>query len=328
VLAEQGYVVGVDISSGGERAVLADLHGKVHARDAQLGLDGTLKAPDDVVNRVTVMVRGLLDRSGVKPREVLRTGVGFAGPVDARQGTVRLAHDSPGWESFPLASRLESALDVPTLLDNDARLAALGEMWFGAGSGDPECNLVYVHWSIGVGGGIIAGGKLLRGSTTTAGEIGHMMVYTAGEDALPCRCGGKGHLEAYVRAPALVERIVGAGLKPAAARGEEAPASSTWTVPTIFEQAEHDPQVAQFVEEVVDRIAFTVANLITSINPALVVIGGRVAREGSRCIPRIAELARAYAMPLSAQAVEIVPAALGEESGVMGAVALGLDSLR
>jgi glucokinase len=75
-------------------------------------------------------------------------------------------------------------------------------------------------------------------------------------------------------------------------------------------------------------MALTIGNLITAFNPGRVVIGGQVAREAAGCIPQIADVARAYAMPLSARGVEVVPALLGEDSGVMGAVALGLDSLR
>jgi glucokinase len=306
----------VDISGGGERVVLCDLRGNVVSREDHLRPDDGPQQPDEVIDRAGAMMRGLLEGSGVKSREVLRIGVGFGGPVDARRGVVRLSHNSPGWEEFPLAGQIERLFDVPTLLDNDARLAALGEVWFGTGAGDSECHLVYVHWSIGVGGGIVASGKLVRGASTVAGEIGHTTVRT-GPEALPCRCGGSGHLEAYIRSAALEERarqLIGTG--------------EAVSVREIFDGAGGDPRMSGLVEEAVEMMASTVANLVTALNPNVVVIGGRVAREAASYIPRIEERARAYAMPLSAEVVEITPALLGEDSSVMGAVALGLDSLR
>lgn len=317
VLAQKGYVFGVDISVEGERVVLADLRGNIVGRSHASSDTDTSNSPGDVVSRVSNMMRALLKKHGVKPREVLRAAVGFGGPVDALRGQVRRHHDAPGWEGFPLAQEIETALDVPTFLENDARLAALGEVWFGAGRGTSECDMVYVHWSTGVGGGIVTDGKLLRGSSTIAGEVGHTVVRT-GDDALPCRCGGKGHLEAYVRGAALLSRA-------RAALGE---ASAPGDVGSLFAQASDSPALQGLLDESVALMGVTVANLITQINPNLVVIGGNVARHADELIPRIAYLAMQSAMPVSTNGVQIVPADLGDESTLMGAVALALDSLR
>jgi glucokinase len=321
VLAERGNILGVDISGSGERVALADVRGNIIGRDAYARPDNGEQRPPEVLERVTGMMRRLLEANDIKPREVLRAGVGFGGPVDAARGLVRLSHDYQGWEDYPLAAKIESAFDVPTLLDNDARLGALGEVWFGAGQGDPNSHLVYVHWSRGVGGGIVAGGRLVRGDSTIGGEIGHTTVRT-GEAALPCRCGGRGHLEVYVRGPAIIERARAMLETSGSSLGE-------LTVASIFAGADKGKdKLEELVGETVDLMALTIGNLITVFNPARVVIGGQVARDAGPCIPRIADAARAYAMPLSARNVEIVPATLGEDSGVMGAIALGLDSLR
>lgn len=321
VLAEQGYVVGANISGAGERVVLVDLNGNVVARNSFLRPAEGVQQPSEVTNRVAGMIRGMLDSGGIKDREILRIGVGFGGPVDARSGVVRESYSAPGWTGFKLGSALEKAFDVPILVDNDARLAALGEVWFGAGQGASTCNLVYLHWSTGVGGGLVTDGKLMRGCESLAGEIGHTAVRW-GPDALPCRCGGRGHLESYVRSAALVERARDAYQ----AAGRQAP--ENLTVQEIFGRAQTDPVLGAVVSEAIDMIAFTLGNLITAINPDLVVLGGRVARDCSQCIPAIAKLAPEYTMPLSAKSVQIVPAALGEDSGVLGAVALALESLQ
>ncbi len=324
VLAQKGYVLGADISGDGERVVLADLRGSVvgrseqahgRAADADGGIAGI--SPAEVVDRVSGMMRALLKEHRIKPREVLRAAVGFGGPVDALLGQVRMHHDAPGWEGFALAESVETVLDVPTYLENDARLAALGEVWFGAGRGTSDCDMVYVHWSTGVGGGIVIDGKLLRGASTIAGEIGHTVVHT-GDDALPCRCGGKGHLEAYVRGTALLARA-------RALLGEpDAPDD----IASLFAQAEFHLPIHGLLDEAVSLLGVTVANLITQINPNLVVIGGSVARHAGDLIPRISDFALRSAMPLSSLDVHIMPARLGDESTLMGAVALALDSLR
>ena len=317
VLAQSGYVFGIDISAAGETVVLADLRGNLVSRISEEALDN--QTSDQVVQRVLRMMSRLLKEKGVKSREVLRAAVGFGGPVDALHGKVLMHHDVPGWEGVPLASLIENGLDVPTFLDNDARLAALGEVWFGAGRDTSECDLVYVHWSTGVGGGIVADGRLLRGASTIAGEFGHTLVRT-GDNALPCRCGGRGHLEAYVRGPALL------------ARSQEAvplrSGSDSRDIQALFAAASDNPALSLLLDEAVEMLGVTIANLITQLNPTMVVIGGMVARHADALIPRIADLALASAMPVSARNVRIVPAALGDDAAVMGAVALALNSLR
>ncbi len=315
VLAQQGYVFGVDISAESQRVALADVHGSV-VGSASNGAGALALEPTTVVEHVTRMMRDLLEQGGIKQREVLRVGVGFGGPVDAAKGLVRRSHDATIWKDYPLAAEIEGRFDIPTFLENDARLAALGEVWFGAGRDTAECDLVYIHWSTGVGGGIVTSGRLLSGATTIAGEIGHTAVRT-GEGALPCRCGSKGHLEAYVRGPALVERsrALGAGREPR-------------SVADVFTLANTDPEVRGLVDEATHLMGVTAGNLITAINPNLLVIGGRVAREAAHLIPRIAEIAREYAMPVSMQGVEVVPTTLGDEATLMGALALALDKLR
>jgi glucokinase len=315
VLAQQGYVFGVDISAESQRVALADVHGSV-VGSASNGAGALTLDPSAVVEHVSGMMRDLLEKGGIKQREVLRAAVGFGGPVDAAKGIVRRSHDAEAWNDYPLAAEIEQGLDVPTFLENDARLAALGEVWFGAGRDTAECDLVYIHWSTGVGGGIVTSGRLLNGATTIAGEIGHTAVRT-GDAAVPCRCGGKGHLEAYVRGPALIERTRALG-------GGRDPRS----VADVFALATSDGEVRALLDEAAHLMGVTAANLITSINPNMLVIGGRVAREAARLIPSIAETAREYAMPVSIEGVEVVPTTLGDEATLMGAVALALEKLR
>jgi len=135
---------------------------------------------------------------------------------------------------------------------------------------------------------------------------------------LPCRCGAKGHLEAYIRGTALLSRardLVGAA---------EAPAD----IDALFGMAGSNRAIQGLLDESVSLMGVTVANLITQVNPNVVVIGGIVARHADALIPRIADIALQSAMPVSTTGVTIVAAQLGDEATLMGAVALALDSLR
>jgi glucokinase len=127
-------------------------------------------------------------------------GVSFGGPVDATTGTVRLSHHVPGWENIPLKDLLEKEFGVPTSVDNDANVAALGECRFGAGQGYDS--LFYVTISTGVGGGWILNGKPWRGAAGMAGEIGHMIVDPSGPI---CLCGKRGCVERLASGPYMAQ---------------------------------------------------------------------------------------------------------------------------
>jgi glucokinase len=147
------------------------------------------------------MARTFLEDAGVARDQLVRVGIGFGGPVDVENGATIVSHRMSGWERYPLRQVFEEAFDVTALVDNDARAIALGEALYGAGRGMRD--LFYIHLSGGVGGGQVIDGQPYRGATTTAGEIGHTLVLEGGP---LCSCGGRGHLEALVSAPALIAR--------------------------------------------------------------------------------------------------------------------------
>lgn len=129
-------------------------------------------------------------------------GVSFGGPVDANTGTVRLSHHVSGWENLPLKDLLEKEFAVPTSVDNDANVAALGEYRFGAGNGYDS--LFYITVSTGVGGGWILNGQPWRGAGGMAGEIGHMVVDPAGP---VCLCGKRGCVERFASGPYMAQDV-------------------------------------------------------------------------------------------------------------------------
>jgi glucokinase len=300
-----GSLVGVDVGSYGLRAIVADLHGtQVHRADRPLP-EGDAEA---ITTASLDLVRELLERNTIQPRQIVRIGIGFGGPVDADAGVTRVHYRRPGWENFPLVERFESAFDAPALLDNDANVIALGESCCGVG-GDAR-DLFYLHLSTGVGGGMVIDGRLYHGATTTAAEIGHTIVR---RDGPPCSCGGTGHLESYVAVGALLRRLGELGVE-------------TNDLVQVFGS---DGAAKQTVEEATDLLGITLANVITMLDPQMIVVGGIVARTGGeQWLKQLSQSIQRSLPPTLAREIPVVPATFGADSVAVGGLALALASLR
>jgi len=221
-----------------------------------------------------------------------RCGIGFGGPVNFAEQRITLSTHVPGWANFDLPHDLEKLLGVLPVIDNDANVGALGEALFGAGRGSRP--LFYVTLSTGIGGGIIASGnEVYRGADSYAGEIGHLTVRPGGPE---CLCGSRGCLE---------RMCCGLWLE----RDHNRPASELM----------RDPG---FVERYVVDLAMGLKAAIMLLNPARIVIGGGISKAGDTLfIPLRAELSRQIT-DWSRARVDVVPAALGDDSVLYGAMAL------
>ena len=176
------HVVGVDLGGTYIRAALADERGALAARRKV-----ETRAREGVSAVVDRIVRVVEEVGAGAQETVAAVGVGSPGPLNAKTGVVSSPPNLPGWRDGRLARILESRLGVPVRLGNDANVAALGEFAFGAGRG--ARHVIYVTVSTGVGGGIIADGRLLEGQRGAAGEVGHVIVEPGGP---PCGCGNRG----------------------------------------------------------------------------------------------------------------------------------------
>ncbi len=304
LLGGQGSVVGVDVGSYGLRAIVADLNGtKAHSAIKTL--------PEGDAETITAaalaLVGDLLATSGTHARQLVRIGIGFGGPVDADAGVTRVHYRRPGWERFPLAERFEAAFDAPALLDNDANVIALGEACCGAGQ--EAQNVFYLHLSTGVGGGMVIDGRLYHGATTTAGEIGHAIVR---RDGPTCSCGAKGHLESYVSLRALLRRLGELGV-------------ATDDLAVVFGNG---AAAKQTLAEATELLGMTLANVVTLLDPQMIVVGGIVARTGGEAW--IKQLSQALHAALPPTLVHDIPVALStfnHDSVAIGGLALALTSL-
>jgi glucokinase len=220
-----------------------------------------------------------------------RCGIGFGGPVNFAEQRVVLSTQVGGWQNFRLTAYMEELLGVPSVMDNDANTGAFGEAMHGAGK---DCSpLFYMTLSTGIGGGIYDAGKIFRGADSYAGEIGHL---TVRPDGPQCLCGAYGCLERLC--------------------------SGLWLQRDYGRTAKELLQDPAFVNRYVVDLALGLKACIMLLNPARIVIGGGISKAGESLFgPLRAELRRLIT-PWSGARLEVVPAALGADSVLYGALAL------
>lgn len=276
-------------------------------------------APPDANRQIDLEIMQSLIQTVLNGSKPAAIGVSFGGPVDFQTGTVRLSHHVPNWENFPLQQWLETQFSVPVRVDNDANVAALGEHQFGAGQGFAA--LLYVTISTGVGGGWILNGKPWRGFEGMAGEIGHVVVDPQGP---LCLCGKRGCVERLASGPYIAEQARVA-LRQHPDRGQilRGLINSIDQI-TAVEVSQAAAQADELAQEILQRAAWALGtglgNVANLINPQRFILGGGVTKAGEYFWQTVCQTARKTALPEIN--FEIVPAALGDDAPLWGAVAL------
>jgi glucokinase len=325
VLATDGYVIGVEIGVPRSRVTLARVDSERVDDISRTSL--ARESAEETLTVVFGLIDELCERNELTAEKLVRIGIAFAGPVDTEQGIVLVSHRAPGWENLPLRQLFEDRYNVPTIVDNDANMAALGEATSGGAKG--ERDVLYIHIGEGVGGGLILGGHIYHGASGTAGEVGHMVVEPGGP---LCSCGGRGHLEAMISRPAIVDRaksMIGASLDESVMIQLADGNLDNLDVATVFAaSAQDDPVGARVVDDVLRYLTIGISNLVNILNPRVVVVGGPVAEVGATLFGPLKEMVRDQAMAAPGRTVRIVPALLGVEATISGAIALALYSLQ
>jgi glucokinase len=191
-------VIGVDL--GGTQIRTAVLRGATLLSRISI-LTGAATQPDNVLPRIYEAIQEALDKANVSLGQVVGIGVAAPGPLDSKTGIVFSPPNLPGWDGVPLRDLLAERFQTSIYVENDANVAGLGEYMFGAGQGSRH--MVYMTISTGIGGGVIADGKLLRGANGAAGELGHMTIDWHGER---CTCGNIGCLEYIASGTSIARR--------------------------------------------------------------------------------------------------------------------------
>ncbi len=275
------------------------------------------EGPEGVLARIAGLVEELAAQAGARPAAL---GLGVPGLADLRRGVTKFLPNLPTqWREVPAGETLSKRLGMPVYLLNDVRMATLGELVFGRGR--QAGSFAFFALGTGVGGGVVIDGKLRLGPLGAAGELGHQTVVP---DGLLCGCGNRGCLETVASGPALAAegvRLLLSGLAPAL--HERVGGDAGKVTPREMAGA-NDPAVREAIVRAAEALAVGIANVIVTLHPELVVLGGGVAEMGPVLLdPLRAAVARRVRM-LPAESVRIEPSALGPRAGALGGIALGM----
>jgi glucokinase len=253
----------------------------------------------------------------VWPKEkVDAIGIASPGPLDPHTGTILATPNIPDWKNFPLASKLCNHFGVPVHLDNDANMAGLAEWQYGAGKGHQD--LVYLTISTGIGGGVISGGHLLQGSHGMGAELGHMIIDA---DGPMCGCGYHGHVESFSSGPSIARYVneqIGLGQKSTL---HADPDLNAHQVADAAQQG--DALAISAFERAGHYLGIGVANYLAIFDPSILIFGGGVSQVGELLFGPFEDSLRKHTFhPHYLDDLVITKAALGDDAGLLGALAL------
>lgn len=269
---------------------------------------------DDVLDRIGAAIDQVARTAGVSRDRIERAGLGTPGPLDG--ATLLETSNLHAWKGLNWEAGLKQRLGVPVAVENDATAAGVGEWLYGAGQGTRD--MVYVTVSTGIGSGIITAGQRYSGSRGNAGEFGHIVMEPDGEK---CPAGHRGCLESLASGTAI--RRLGTERQADSAYLSKVSHVETKDVFDGYESG--DPICRTIVEGSADRLALGLSYLVDLFNPERIVVGGGVGTHAPASYrERLIEGMRRWSLPALAQIVTVVPAQLGEDSGLIGALALAV----
>ncbi len=305
------YSIGVDLGGTNLRVAAIDLAGQILDR---VSIPAVFDAgPDHVVADIVEAIQRIqsrLDASGLRG-----VGIGVPGFIDMEAGVVVGSANLPGFTGFPVRSHIEQELKTHIILENDANAAALGEMWMGAGRGVKDLALLTL--GTGIGGGIIADGRILRGFRGMAGEIGHMTVFPDGN---PCGCGNFGCLEKHASATAI------AAMGHMMHFGDN---EQQITAKRVYELAlAGNVRAKQIFESVGRALGIALANLINLLNFPLYLLSGGPLPAWDLFAPSMFTEINKRSFTFASSGARVQRALLGADAGLFGAAYLPFENAR
>jgi predicted NBD/HSP70 family sugar kinase len=259
---DAGYAIGIQLVRASLAVGVVDLAGEIRAR-AETSIHGD-EEPETVLRRLKTLVDAAVEEAGVDRSRLLGAGIGAPGPLDLREGRLLNVLHPRSWTHFPLADSVAQALELRTIMDNDATAAALGEHWRGVAGGAE--NFIYLYLGVGIGGGLVLDGQAYRGLRGNTGEVSHIQVDPNGP---PCECGARGCLALYADRDGLLREAAKATL--------DAPESNPVPDPpaTLEELVAHpDPRIQAVLQRAGDHLAGVMVELTRVLDPELIVLGG------------------------------------------------------
>ncbi|NEG56101.1 ROK family transcriptional regulator [Bifidobacterium platyrrhinorum] len=262
---------------------------------------------DVTLERAMVLVNEALGNAGADANEIVGIGVALAAPVASHDHMIAIPGILPGWEGVDVAAPLGAAFNTPVYIDNDANLAAFAESRMGAAVG--KRSLVYIQVDDGVGAGIMIGGEVLHGVTGLAGEIGHIQVDPLGSI---CTCGNRGCLNTLVAENRLVQLL--------------SVTHGNMTLDDLVDQANAgDPGCRRIIGDAALRIGQVAADLCISVDPELIVLGGRLAMSGEVFSQPFREALQRMLFPDAVAPIEVRTSPNPQDNSALGGALLAIE---
>ena len=312
------YYVGIDLGGTFIKGGIVNGQGEILVQDKTP--TESEKGADGVANNIANLAKNLIEKAGLTVAEVQGLGMGVPGMIDSGKGEVVFSNNL-AWEHFFIGDAVSALTGLPVKIANDANVATLGEVKFGAAKGYQHA--VMLTLGTGVGGGIVLNGKLYEGNHGAGAELGHSVIAMGGEQ---CTCGRKGCLEAYASATALIRDTKRAMEKNKESKLWEVGSLESVTGKTAFDYAPVDAAAQEVVTNYVEALGAGIVNFANVFRPEIVLLGGGVCAQGENLLkPLKAVLKRDLFAGDRGPQVELKIAELGNSAGLLGAAALFLD---
>ncbi|WP_028549701.1 ROK family protein [Paenibacillus sp. UNC451MF] len=292
-------IIGLDIGRTTIGAVMTDLMGNILGT-IEYGTVG-INDPEAVLSLIDPFVRKLIATAESQRRTIIGMGVSIPGPMDQSTGKLRYPPHFPGWNEYPIRSTLEQRYGIKVWIEDDARTSALAERWFGIGRGGKD--LLFVSMGMGIGGGVIQNGSILRGANGLYSQIGHMSLML---DGPVCDCGNIGCWEALGSIPGILKRWSGEG------------GFSEF----IQEVREGKARAVQCMQETIRMVEMSLTSLFNLYDPDVIVLGGKLYPYLTPYMEEIVAKVRNRVFDGASERVFIEPSTFGDMQSLMGAVAL------
>lgn len=309
-----GKLIGIDLGGTSVKFAILTFDGDIlHKWSIETN---TMNDGESIVPNIIESINENLTVHNLAISDILGIGMGSPGAVNFEEGTVIGAYNL-GWKTLiRVRDQIEAAMGIPFFLDNDANVAALGELWKGAGEG--EDNVVFVTLGTGIGGGVIVIGKLVHGAAA-AGELGHIIV---DPDGYECTCGNRGCLETVASATGIVRLAMDiakqfngeSSLKNVIDEGQKV------TAKLVFDLAnEQDALALLIIDKFSYYLGLACGNITNILNPNSIVIGGGVSAAGEVLLKSVEKYFLKFTFPPLVQTTKLKLAQLGNDAGVIGA---------
>ena len=318
-----GYVIGMEVTRQEIAIAVADL------KNYPTGINRKsvdMSHPELAIQQLVAMAKEIISSDEYQEKKLFGIAIAFPGLLQVKEGIIKRSVNLGGaWNGFPLRTVLENELGLPVFIENNPKVATMGEKWFGGGMDSK--NLIYLNMGEGISAGIMLDDTIIQGAQGFAGQIGHTIMIEQGP---LCNCGNRGCLEAICGIPALLRKAIEElpFIDSQDALRKQYEATSQLHINDIIKIALLEESYArEILRQAAQYVALATANLINVFNPDEVFIGGKLAAAGEIFIVEFRQIISSHVFPEIGEATTIRISKLGGDSGVVGACALALKKL-